>query len=99
MTGEQLLEFVTSIIERDHPRLLCFHSADGRRDQGAGFPDLVIVGPGGVIYRECKGPAEELSARQVNWKYALIGAGASWGVWRPADLEAGRVERHLEMVS
>ena len=36
----------------DLRRLRWFHSGDSRRDSCAGFPDLVIVGPGGVVFLE-----------------------------------------------
>lgn len=48
-----------------------------------GFPDLVIVGPGGVLFRELKAARGVLSADQESWLGTLTAAGADAGVWRP----------------
>lgn len=53
---------------------------------GAGFPDLVLVHPdGGVLYRELKTSRGKVAPHQRAWGEALVGAGADWAVWRPAD--------------
>ena len=63
---------------------------------GKGFPDLVIAGPGGVLFRELKSAAGTLSAEQRMWLHALKSADV--GVWRPADLQSGRIEQELRAV-
>ncbi|WP_433464360.1 hypothetical protein [Spirillospora sp. CA-128828] len=76
-------------------RLATFHTRDSRRADGAGFPDRVIVGPGGVLWRELKREWSELRPGQVTWKYRLISTGQDWGLWRPTDLKSGRIRREL----
>lgn len=62
---------------------------------GAGFPDLVIVGPGGVLFRELKTERGQLGPEQTLWGEALTAGGADWGVWRPGDMRSGRIESEL----
>lgn len=70
---------------------------DSRRDQvsNPGFPDLVIVGPGGVLWRELKDATDTASRAQLAWGDLLRAAGQDWAIWRPADLRAGHVEHQL----
>lgn len=71
---------------------------DSRRDQvsNPGFPDLVIVGPGGVLWRELKDQADTASRAQLAWGDLLRAAGQDWAIWRPADLLADRIEQQLD---
>ena len=62
---------------------------------GKGYPDLTIVGPGGVMVRELKSATGKLSSDQQVWLRVLRSAGADAEVWGPADLRAGRIEREL----
>lgn len=62
---------------------------------GKGYPDLTIVGSGGVLFRELKSATGALSREQKEWLHALRSAGADFEVWRPADLRSGRIEREL----
>ena len=62
---------------------------------GKGYPDLTIVGLGGVLSRELKSATGPSSAEQKVWAAKLTGAGADFAVWRPADLRSGRIEREL----
>jgi hypothetical protein len=64
--------------------LLVYHTRDSRGSV-PGFPDLVIVGRGGVIFRELKSGAGKVTKAQTAWHEALVEAGSNWGVWRPAD--------------
>jgi hypothetical protein len=77
-------------------------TADGWRTpvegDGAGFPDLVIVGPAGVLYRELKTDNGPLSPRQRQWLDDLRDAGQDVDVWRPKDLKGGVVERELKFL-
>lgn len=60
-----------------------------------GFPDLVICGPRGVIFRELKSELGRLTKTQQQWGDRLAAAGADWAVWRPRDLHtiAAEIER------
>lgn len=69
-------------IRRDHP----FR---------AGFPDLVIAGPGGVLFAEIKGKDDTVSAEQRTWLARLAGAGAIAVVWEALDVMNGRAETEL----
>jgi hypothetical protein len=52
---------------------------------GKGFPDLVIVGAGGVLYRELKADGKYPAPEQRAWIAALTAAGRDAGVWKPRD--------------
>lgn len=60
-----------------------------------GWPDLVIAGNGGVIFRECKSADEETSSEQDAWGWLLNNGGCDWAIWRPADWESGRIQAEL----
>lgn len=63
---------------------LVYHTHDSRRSE-PGFPDLVIVGPHGVLFRELKSATGYLTSEQVRWVGRLKAAGADVTVWRPGD--------------
>jgi len=73
----------------------------GRRDiHGCyGFPDLVIAGPGGILFRECKSAGGKLRREQRYWSVVLGFAGGDWAVWQPADLDSGRIEDELQAIA
>lgn len=80
-------------------RLLAYHTHDSRRSQ-PGFPDLVIVGPGGVLFVELKSETGRLSPDQKTWQEALAAApGVRWLLWRPADLHSGRIDEELRKLA
>lgn len=64
---------------------------------GAGFPDLVIAGPRGVLFRELKRAKTNLTPQQKEWAMAL--AAADFAVWRPTDLASGRITRELRSLT
>lgn len=74
-----------------------YHTHDSRRSV-PGFPDLVIVGPAGVLFRELKTATGRVSHDQQEWIRALTEAGCDVAVWRPADLVAGIVQSELELL-
>lgn len=56
----------------------------------AGFPDLVLVRDGRLIFAELKREGAKLSPAQREWADALIGVETvsrtvSWRTWRPSD--------------
>lgn len=64
--------------------LLCYHTHDSRRSE-RGFPDVVIVGTRGLLFRELKSERGRLTAEQRQWLDRLNQAGADAAVWRPSD--------------
>ncbi len=80
MTERQLLDAVREACR--WAGLLAYHTFNSRRSE-PGFPDLVIVGPAGVIFRELKAERGRLTADQRTWLDQLTEAGADAAVWRP----------------
>lgn len=62
---------------------------------GAGFLDLTIPKPGGVLFRELKTFTGRLSPEQHTWIGELKKAGANVGVWTPVELLNGTIDREL----
>jgi hypothetical protein len=77
--------------------LLVFHAWDSRHS-GAGFPDLCIAGTA-VVFAELKTMTGQLRPAQITWRDRLIGAGATWFLWRPPDLADGSITRSLARIS
>jgi hypothetical protein len=77
--------------------LLVYHTHDSRRSP-AGFPDLVIVGPGGVLFRELKAMSGRITRDQMTWLAALEQAGANASVWRPMHWLGGTVRWELSRI-
>lgn len=63
-------------------RLAAYHTHDSRRSE-KGFPDLVIVGMNGILYRELKKQDGVVSVEQRYWLSILQESGADVAVWRP----------------
>lgn len=76
--------------------LYAYHTHDSRRSQ-AGFPDLVIAGFHGHLFRELKAGRGRTSAAQANWLHRL-GASGDAAIWTPADLRSGRIQKELETI-
>lgn len=81
------------------------HSRPARTTQGwrtpisghKGLPDLVIVGPGGVLWRELKSATGKLSVDQVLWLADLRTADQDAGVWRP-NAWPDRIQDEMEAI-
>jgi VRR-NUC domain len=80
-------------------RLLVFHAHDSRRSWGPGFPDLVIVGPNGILFVEVKNATNSLRVDQRRWGSAINRAGGMWAIWRPAELVNGTIARRLAAIA
>jgi hypothetical protein len=72
----------------------CDHNYDSRRG-ASGWPDLVLIGPHGVIYRELKTQGGRIRPEQHAIMDALIASGADVDVWRPLDLVVGRIRDEI----
>ena len=64
-----------------------------------GYPDLTLVGPGGIAFRELKAEHKTATREQLAWGRAITGAGGSWKVWRPQDLTARVIETDLRLLA
>lgn len=76
--------------------LRVYHTYDSRRSN-AGYPDLTIVGPRGVIFAELKTDKGKMSPQQEAWIGELGNAGQQAYVWRPSDFD--RVLRQLKSIA
>ena len=78
-------------------RLKWYHANLPVRDK-RGWPDLTIGGRHGTIFRELKKQDGTVTADQAEWGALFAIAGISWDVWRPSDLQSGRILRELESI-
>jgi site-specific recombinase XerD len=87
-----------------HPHQLR-HTAVSRTGIGrvaktaGGWPDLVIAGSRGVLFRELKTEEGYASAEQARWLWLLHRAGLSGGIWRPTHLHSGVIARELAAIA
>jgi hypothetical protein len=95
MSERQLQQAVSDLCR--HLNLLHFHPLNSK-GMRAGWPDSVIVGPLGILYRELKSERGHLTAEQRSVGEALKAAGANFGIWRPRHWIDGSVERELRML-
>ena len=72
------------------------HTHDSRRGptSGSGFPDLVMVKEGVILWRELKVGKNQPTAKQSEWGDRIRRAGGDWGVWWPRDWD--EIERMLK---
>lgn len=79
-----------------HGYSLIYHTHDSRRSQ-AGFPDLVLVSEhrGRALFRELKTETGRLSPAQFAWIGGMKLAKLNADVWRPSDLQSGRIIKEL----
>lgn len=79
--------------------LFYFHNRDSAAAGCApGWPDDVIVGYHGVLWRELKSATGRLSPPQAELGARLTSSAADWALWRPADDRSGRIERELRAI-
>lgn len=75
-----------------------FHVPDSRRVEFRGFPDLVLWGPRGLIFRELKSDQGRLSREQMRVHETLLDARQDIYVWRPWDLHEGVIDSELRQI-
>jgi hypothetical protein len=97
MTEAELMENIRALVS--DLGLHAYHAHDARRSWGPGFPDLVVVGRGGCIWRECKTEAGSVTPEQRRWGDALQASGQRWAAWRPRHLLSGQIARELAEVA
>jgi hypothetical protein len=79
------------IAEAEKLRLMWSYTPDSRHDIGhRGRPDLLIAGPGGVIFAELKAETGYPDECQKLWLDLLGGQ-----VWQPSDLHSGLIKAEL----
>jgi hypothetical protein len=64
-----------------------------------GFPDLVLLGTAAAAFRELKSERGRLSPEQQQMGARSAAAGLDFDVWRPSDLENGRIELEIAALS
>ena len=64
-----------------------------------GWPDLEIIGPCGICYRELKTMTGVLSVDQRRIGSKLAKADADWAVWRPVDWLSGIIASQLSKLA
>lgn len=76
------------------------HDPDSRKATTVGgWPDWVIIGRTGILWRECKGEDQWLSSDQRRVGYRLQLLGEDFSVWTPRDVATGRIERELKAIA
>lgn len=80
------------------PQLKVQHNGDSRRAH-PDWPDWVIGGPHGVLFRELKREGRKPTRGQQAWLDLLAATGHDAGVWRPSDRLSGRIGRELAKIA
>lgn len=96
MTEAELLRAVTAKCEEWG--LWAYHNHGYKTATQKGFPDLVIIGHG-ALFRELKSDDGPLKLYQSEVGRRMEAAGLNWSVWRPADLESGRIQAELRKLA
>lgn len=74
-----------------------YHAYQPKRDN-PGFPDLLMIGARGALWRELKRQDRHPTAIQSEVGLRMHRVGWDWSTWRPADLASGRIHRELEAI-
>ena len=65
------------------------------KGSAAGWPDWVIIGRGGILFRELKSESGTVTPEQRHVGDLITRAGGNWAVWRPRQLLDGSIGREL----
>ena len=75
--------------------LWAYHPRNSKGSE-PGWPNWVIIGRAGILYRELKSEAGTVTPEQRHVGELIARAGGNWAVWRPRDLLDGTIGRELE---
>ncbi len=75
-------------------RIMMAFVYDSRRSP-KGWPDMVLSGKKGLLFRELKTEKGRLTPEQKDWLLALERHGCNTGIWRPSDLLSGLIAHEL----
>jgi hypothetical protein len=75
-----------------------YHNRDSKQAE-RGWPDWVILGPHGGLFRELKSTRGVLASDQRVVGAKLTAAGFDWAVWRPKDWIDGTIGRQLARIA
>lgn len=95
MTEQQLQDAVIGMCK--YLGIAWYHPYFSRRSV-PGWPDLALCGAHGFMTRELKSENGKVSPEQDRWGWMLRQAGVNWDVWRPEDLNSGRIQRELQAI-
>lgn len=95
MSEAQLQGAVTDLCKLR--RIWWYHAYQPQRDN-PGFPDLVMLGPGGALFRELKREDGKPSDTQLDVGLRMDVAGLNWGLWLPHDLRSGRIQKEIDAI-
>lgn len=83
--------------------LLWHHCSDARKCHGPrGYPDLVVVGPHGIVFAELKSEDGETTGAQDRWAWTIDRVGSldcKTRLWRPRHLTLGNIEHELGSIA
>lgn len=96
MTEADLQATVTGICDL---RRLDWYHVRVSKGMRPGWPDLVIIGPGKLLYRELKSERGSVTPDQRAVGAKLTAAGCDWAVWRPRDLVSGVIPDALAQLA
>lgn len=76
------------------------HCNDSRYCHGTGFPDLVLIGARGVLWREVKAsPGDRATPEQTALLWLLRATGQDARLWTERDLATGKVAEEIASIT
>ena len=65
----------------------------------AGLPDDILIGPCGILWRECKRQNGKPTPAQVKTGKALTATGQDYAIWKPEDWLSGQITTELMAIA
>lgn len=92
MTERQLQTAIVGLCQWLH--LLVYHTHNSQHS-ARGFPDLVIVGPRGIVFAELKSAHGKTTIDQRCWEAGIREAAGTFYLWRPEHWQNGDIREIL----